>query len=240
MGVKSSVADTPAAPVMASAHGRHFVFDGGRAARRGEQDPEAAFGPFVGPEARVTDGDIRIALAGGRGPSMLRDGSAIEEVRCWRGHVRADYLVATTGSLSIMEIKSDADTLRRLGEQARVYAAFADRVTLVVGWTLAAAALRSIPWWWEVWLAEKPPTSDVRLILVRQGTRNPDVSPFGLASMLPVDEARRLAADAGLSVGGSRGRQLRQALAEHLTVADLRTAVAEWLNRLSVQRASRL
>jgi hypothetical protein len=200
---------------------------------------EGAFGPFIGRGARVTDADIRIALAGGSGPSTLREGdSAMEEVRCWRGHVRADYLVATPGALSIIEIKSDTDTLRRLGEQVRVYTAFADRVTLVVGWTLAAAALRSIPWWWEVWLAERPPTSNVRLILVREGTRNPDVNPLGLASMLPFDEARKIAVDAGLSVGGARSRQLRQSLADKLTVADLRTAVIEWLNRLSVQRAN--
>ena len=198
----------------------------------------SAFGPFQGPAARVTDRDIRIAIAGGWGPLLFREGTAMEEVRCWRGYVRADYLVISRETLSIIEIKSDADTLRRFGEQVRVYTAFVDRAVLVVGWTLAAAALRSVPWWCEVWLAEKPPASQTRLILVRDGARNPDVNTSGLASMLPVDEARKVAVDAGLSVGGSRSRELRQALAEHLTVVELRTAVMQWLNRLSVQRTS--
>ena len=214
------------------------TFESARAASGSEKGAEGAFGPFTGPEALVTDRDIRIALAGGWGPSLLRDGSAMEEVRCWRGYVRADYVVVSSEALSIIEIKSDADTLRRLGEQIRVYTAFADRAALVVGWALAAAALRSIPWWWEVWLAEKPPTSETRLILLREGTRNAGVNTFGLAAMLPVDEARKIAVDAGLSVGDCRSAELRQALAQHLTVVDLRTAVTEWLNRLSVQRAS--
>jgi hypothetical protein len=215
------------------------VIKSDRATSAGKQALDFAFGPFPGPEARVTDRDIRIALAGGWGPSLLREGgAAMEEVRCWRGYVRADYLVVSPDALSIIEIKSDADTLRRFGEQLRVYSAFADRAALVVGWTLAAAALRSVPWWCEVWLAEKPPASETRLILLREGARNPDVNTYGLASMLPVDEARKIAVDAGLPIQDSRGKEFRQVLAEHLTVADLRTAVMEWLNRLSVQRTS--
>lgn len=199
---------------------------------------DAAFGPYGGPGARVTDRDIRIALAGGSGPSLVREGVAMEEVRCWRGYARADYLIFSDEALLIVEIKSDADSLRRLSEQVRVYTAFADRAALVVGWALAAAALKSIPWWWEVWLAERPPTSVTRLILLREGEPNPEVSTFGLASMLPVNEARKIGVEAGLPVRDSRSKELREALAEHLSIAVLRNAVMEWLNRLSVQRAS--
>ena len=211
---------------------------GDRARRAGQQADDVAFGPFAGPASRVTDRDIRIALAGGSGPSLFREGVAMEEVRCWRGYARADYLIVSAAALSVVELKSDADTLRRLGEQVRVYTAFADRAALVVGWTLAAAALNSIPWWWEVWLAERPPTSVTRLILLREGVPNPGVSTFGLASMLPVNEARKIAVDARLPVRDARSKELRQALAEHLTIEVLRTAVMEWLNRLSVQRIS--
>lgn len=205
----------------------------------GNLDAAAAFGPFRGDEARVSDRDIRRALARANGPlSGWAAECVIEEVRCWRGYARADYLLASPDFLSVVEIKSDRDSLRRLDEQIRVYSAVADRVILVVGWMLAAEALRTVPWWWDVWLAEKPPQGETQLVRIRDGANNPDVEPFALASMLPVHEARRVAINAGLTEQRSRGERLRELLSRELTRAELRIAVHEWLLRLSDQRIS--
>lgn len=164
-----------------------------------------------------------------------RDG-VLEEVECWRGYVRADYVCISANALSIIEIKSDRDTLRRFDEQLRVYNAVADRVTLVVGWNLAAHALRAAPWWWDVVLVERETTSDVRFVPLRDGAQNPDVSAGALVAMLPTEEVRRLARATDESFGRLRGRELRQVVADHVSRDDLRVAVRKWLGGRTQQR----
>ncbi len=198
-----------------------------------------AFGPFLGRDTRLSDAEIRAALRLQRGAVRLAEGSLVlEEVECWRGYVRADYLCVFDGALSVIEIKSDRDTLRRFDEQVRVYSAVADRVTLVVGWSLAARALRAAPSWWDVVLAERDEMSHVRFVPLRDGAPNGDVATHALTAMLPMNEVRGIARDAGLVATHLRGRQLRQLVATQVSHRHLRAAVAGWLARLSQQRAS--
>jgi hypothetical protein len=193
-----------------------------------------ALGPFADFESRLSDRDIRQALLAPDSPlSRSQRTLALEEVRCWRGHVRADYVLVSNDALAVVEVKSDCDSLRRFGEQARVYSAIADRVILVVGWALAANALRAAPRWWEVWLAEKPPVRETRLVPLRDGAPNPALDPSGLVAMLPRAEIRRLAQVAGIRATVSDQRELRRELVAHLSCSDLRLAVHDWLVRLS-------
>jgi hypothetical protein len=202
--------------------------------------PTGALGPFPGSGTKLSDLEIRTALerewpaAHGAG-----DGVLIEEVRCWRGYVRADYLYVSGGLLSIVEIKSDRDSLRRFQEQSRVYAAIADRVTLIVGWRLAARALSATPSWWDVVLAERR-GSQVHFVPLRDGSPNPKVSAEALAWMLPVEEVRHVARNAGLSGTNLPGRELRELVASHLAVPELRAAVFLWLQALSRRRDDHL
>jgi hypothetical protein len=201
-------------------------------------DCPGAVGPFLDADTRLSDAEIRAALLARGGALRLSEGGLVlEEVECWRGYVRADYLCAFDGALSVIEIKSDRDSLRRFDEQVRVYSAIADRVTLVVGWNLAAHVLRTAPWWWDVVLAERDVMSGVRFVPLRDGAPNPDITADALSAMLPMDEVRRLARSVGLAAAHLRGRQLRQLVATHLPHEDLRTAVGGWLARLSQQRA---
>lgn len=198
-----------------------------------------ALGPFAGPGSRLSDVEIRAALLREIGTISPLDCQALlPEVECWRGHVRADYVFVSGDLLSVVEIKSDRDNMRRFGEQVRVYNAIADRVLLVVGWTLAAQALAEAPWWWDVVLAERDPAGDVRFIPLRDGVCNREVAAVGLAAMLPVDELRRLAAQAGLNASRSRGTELRTAVSALLSLDQLRNAVRDWVVRLSHTRAS--
>lgn len=194
-----------------------------------------AEGPFR-VDAPLSDRDIRLALAN----QFLWNGTVLEEVRCWRGHVRADYVVASSDSLIVIEIKSDRDTLTRLDEQVRVYSAIADRVVLVVGWSLAARALRAVPSWWEVWLAEQPPEGEMCFVPLRDGATNPSLDTLGLASMLPVEEARQVAIRAGLPAARARGSDLRQLLSLNVAVEVLRSAVHDWLRRLGDRRTAQV
>lgn len=199
-----------------------------------------ALGPFGPAECQLSDRDIRLALSSTNGPLQSeRQGELLEEVRLWRGHVRADYVLWRNNLLSVVEIKSDRDTLKRFEEQARVYSSFADHVVLVVGWSLAVAALRAAPSWWDVWLAERAPGGETAVVPIRDGKRNPEAQPLSLARLLPVETARSVAAAAGLPEFAKttlHSRDLRKALAEHLTGIQLRQAVAEWLKQLSTHR----
>lgn len=202
-------------------------------------DSGGALGPFRAPDWRLSDPEIRTALMASGRASCAADSLTLEEVECWRGYVRADYLCVRGGALSVIEIKSDRDTLRRFKEQVRVYSAIADGVSLVVGWNLAAQALRDAPWWWEIVLAERSPISGIRLIPLRDGATNPGVSIEGLTAMLPMDDVRRLARGVGLGVRRS-GEQLRQVVATQVSRGEVRAAIGAWLERLSRQRAERV
>lgn len=196
-----------------------------------------AVGPFLDRNASLSDRDIRSALGGVVGPLTGLD-LVLEEVECWRGYVRADYVCLTSNALAVIEIKSDRDTLRRFNDQIRIYSGVADRVALVVGWSLAAHALLAAPPWWDVILAEREPTSDIRFVQLRDGAQNPGVTADALVAMLPIVDVRRLACAADNSLGRLRGQALRQAVADRLSCDELRGAVREWLTRLSQQRNS--
>jgi hypothetical protein len=197
---------------------------------------ERAFGPFPRENSELSDPDIRLAL----GKAFATWDLVLEEVECWRGHVRADYICMSSNALSVVEIKSDFDSLRRFDEQVRIYSAVADRVTLVVGWSLAVQALRAVPGWWDVLLAERDPTFGIRIVPLRDGVQNPDGTADALVAMLPIDDVRRLACAADTSLGRLRGRALRKAVANRLSRAQLRVAIGEWLARLSRQRSGSL
>jgi hypothetical protein len=194
-----------------------------------------AFGPYSGSDTRLSDRQIRQALSGlFRLGGVLVSDIMVEEVQCWRGYVRADYL-CVQDDLAVIEIKSDRDTLSRFDEQVRVYSAIADRVTLVVGWNLAARALRRAPWWWQVLLVEREADSEARIVTLRDGSRNPAVDAAALVWMLPIADVRSLASRTGVRET-IHPRQLRERVAQHASTDDLREAVRGWLTRLSNER----
>jgi hypothetical protein len=194
-----------------------------------------AFGPYPG-NTGLADREIRQALGG-----LFRHGGLpasdimVEEVECWRGYVRADYLCVCDNHLAVIEIKSDCDTLSRFDEQVRVYSAIADRVTLVVGWNLAARALRKTPCWWQVLLAEREADTEARFVTLRDGGRNPVVEAAALVWMLPIADVRTLASQVGV-YETIQPRQLRERVARKASDDALHVAVRAWLTRLSDQR----
>lgn len=199
--------------------------------------PEArALGPYAGSGTRLSDREIRQELnclfkvGGWANPDLL-----VEEVECLRGYVRADYLCLRDDDLAVIEIKSDRDTLSRFHEQVRVYSAIADRVTLVVGWNLAARALRIAPRWWQVLLAEREVDAAPRFVTLRDGARNPTVDSTALLSMLPMADLRALGTHVGVCET-MQPRQLRELIALRASDDDLRNAVRRWLTRISEQR----
>lgn len=208
------------------------TFHGGCQAQVGEASAVGALGPFPDSGNPLSDADIRRAIR-----SALRGADiCLEEVECWRGYARADVLCLSAGVVSVIEIKSDRDSLHRFDEQARVYSSIAERVTLVVGWNLAARALRLAPNWWDVVLAERDGLSEVRLIHIRDGSPNPDSTIGGLIAMLPIVEVRRLGTMLGVPSSGARADVVRRLAASHVPEQDVRDATVRWLGDLATRR----
>ena len=73
----------------------------------------------------------------------------IEELGLNKGAVRVDVAVVN-GIMHAYEIKSDADSLRRLTRQAEHYGKCFDRVSLVFGQKHLELARKAVPEWWEL------------------------------------------------------------------------------------------
>ena len=87
------------------------------------------------------------------------------------------------------EIKSDLDSLERLPEQIRIFSSIFDRVTLAVGYRHAYNALKMVPEWWGVKLAEKKEKGAVVLTSARLPHNNPEVDLQAVVALLWRDEA---------------------------------------------------
>lgn len=144
------------------------------------------------PKGVVRDPEIRAALLNELRRCRVLRGStvAVQELGLRRSDAVVDVAVVN-GSLNGFEIKSDADTLRRLARQAEVYGQVLDRVTLVVGRQHLAAARGLIPKWWGL-MTVKAGGAEPSLKTVRAGRSNPERQVRALAELLWLDEAREL------------------------------------------------
>jgi hypothetical protein len=129
-----------------------------------------------------------------------------------------DVAAFTPHALHTFEIKSDADSTRRLPSQVRGYGLIATTATLVAGFRTAEAAVKIVPEWWGVMAAW-----DGGIEFVRDPQPNPEQEKTWIAAILWAEEARREAIDRGL--GRPRGWKAKLALAEALTLDELRGVV---------------
>lgn len=145
-------------------------------------------------EGIVRDPEIRIALLKElRRRRILRGKTVVvQELGLRRSDAVVDVAVVN-GSLNGFEIKSDADTLRRLARQAEIYGQILDRVTLVVGQQHLDAARRAIPKWWGLMVVRVQDEVPM-LTTVRAGRENPARQVRALVELLWLDEARALLA----------------------------------------------
>ncbi len=139
----------------------------------------------------MNDRDIRAVLK----YELLRrytndkDTLVLEELGLRHGAVRID-LVVVNDRIHGYEIKSDRDSLRRLPDQIRIYSSVMDRVTLVVGYRHAYGALRMVPEWWGVKLAEKKKGSGAIVLSDARSPRdNPGVDLNSVVALLWRNEA---------------------------------------------------
>ena len=154
------------------------------------------------------DAEIRSAL---RTRLQLEHGGAadtviVEELGFCRGQVRID-LAVVNGLLHGYEIKSDRDSLRRLGVQIEYFSKVLDRATLVVGERHIDKTIEMVPGWWEI-LRVQTGTEGLQFFLERQGAENPNRDPRVLVELIWLDDAVALLEQRG-AAKGFRGKPRR-------------------------------
>lgn len=146
----------------------------------------------------MLDADIRHAIH-----AWLQDPNAkiIDELGLRQGQVRADVAVVNS-VLSGYEIKSPADTLKRLSEQVRVYGQVFDYAVIVLAECHLIEVERLVPVWWGLVVAADR-DGWVELETVREGEVNPCINKRALAELLWHEDAiallRRKGEHRGLS-----------------------------------------
>lgn len=150
----------------------------------------------------MNDVELRSAVKRKVLARYLRDKHTVvlEEMSLRHASARID-LAVVNGILHGFELKSDADTLERLPDQARVYSSVFDRVTLIVGYRHAYEALDVIPDWWGVKLAHKGSRGAIHFSDARSPRDNPAQDPLALAALLWRDEALDLLDEVGKADG---------------------------------------
>lgn len=169
----------------------------------------------------MNDYQIRTALKRALSRRYANDTETviIEELGLGHGAARID-LVVVNSCLHGYEIKSDLDTLDRLPEQARIYNSALDRITLVVGYHHAYQAVKIVPEWWGIKIAEKGLRGSVRFLSLRMPSNNRSTDILSVAKLLWRTEAMALL-DEMASAAGVRSKPRELIYQELVKVADL-------------------
>lgn len=194
----------------------------------------------------MNDQDIRTVLKAELRRRYARDDNTLvlDELGIRHGAARID-LVVVNHRLHGYEIKSDRDSLRRLPHQIKAYSSM-DRVTLIVGYRHAYEALRMIPEWWGVRLAEaKKQSGTVVLSGARPARNNPKVDLDAAVALLWRGEALAILEEMG-AAGGVRSKRRSEIYKRLVELSDrdlLRSRIRQQLKqrrcwRVGAQRRS--
>lgn len=152
------------------------------------------------------------------------DSLILDELGLAQGDVRVDVAVVN-GSLSGYEIKSAADTLKRLPRQQDLYSQVLDHAWLVAPTDKLEGAAALVPDWWG--LVAVCGDETLRLEVRRAGTLNPCPTPVVIAALLWRDEAMAVLERYGGTTGlrTKPKRMLWAALADRLPLDTLRAEI---------------
>ena len=115
----------------------------------------------------------------------------IEELGLKHGSSRIDVAVVN-GLIQGYEIKSEKDTLTRLPYQQNIYNSVLDKITLIVAYRHAYNAIRLIPDWWGIKIAEIGSRGGIKFHNLRKAAINPQVDKLSLVKLLWKQEALEL------------------------------------------------
>jgi hypothetical protein len=166
----------------------------------------------------------------------------VDELGLQHGKCRADIAVIN-GHLIGYEIKSDADSLRRLTDQIDSYNAVFDRASAIVAARHLSEAVAMLPQWWGVISVSEGRRGAIHFRTVRRPKRNVHVDEYAITQLLWRDEAQEILANLG--VHGNRLREERanlyRCIVGKLDSCELRETVRQYLmKRTSWRHPARL
>lgn len=168
----------------------------------------------------MLDADIRRALLQhlAAHPLIVKEMGVCGQVRC--------DVVALGEEMVGYEIKSDADTLRRLTRQVEWYSRVLDRAHVVTTERHLEGVQGVVPEWWGVMVASGP-ADDVRLQPLREAGANPSLDTRSLVDLLWRPEALAALEARGLARGyrSKTFSAMADRLTEHVPPAELRSLV---------------
>ena len=184
----------------------------------------------------MNDKQIRVALRNKvfRHYRLTPSALVLEEVGIRHGAARVDFLVVN-GLLHGFELKSDRDNLSRLENQIQIFSSVLDRVTLVVGYRLVDKALRMVPEWWGVKLANLGKRGAIHFRDARTPKNNPCVEKEAVVKLLWQDQALQVLEELGADVG-VRSKTRKEIYARLAECADLDLIRAKVRHFLSLQK----
>ncbi len=115
-----------------------------------------------------------------------------EEVTVPSGKARAD-LVAVNGHVTAYEIKSDHDSLYRLGNQIAEYDLNFERNFIVVGEKFSSKIESIVPKYWGIVVVHGNTHDQLKMSFIRQAKLNPNLSFNSFLGMLTSDQVKYLA-----------------------------------------------
>lgn len=181
--------------------------------------------------AGTSDGQIRAALRGLLTSKYADDPDTLilDELAIWGGEIRAD-LAVLNGCMHGFEIKSDADTLKRLPRQIEAYNAVFERATLVASPRHIERAITLIPGWWGV-IAVESIGAEVELKPLRAEQVNPSPEADAIAAFLWRQEALAILESLGLASGVRTKSMgiLIERIAQNLAARDVASLVRQAL-----------
>lgn len=168
----------------------------------------------------MLDADIRRALLQHLAvhPLIIKEMGVCGQVRC--------DVVALGEEMVGYEIKSDADTLRRLPRQVEWYSRVLDRAHVVTTERHLEGVQSVVSEWWGVMVASGP-ADDVRLQPLREAGVNPSLDTRSLVDLLWRPEALAALEARGLARGyrSKTFSAMADRLTEHVPPAELRSLV---------------
>ena len=122
----------------------------------------------------------------------------VNEMEICLGRARIDVAVIN-GKFWGYEIKSPADSLRRLPQQVECYNRVFDRVTVVVWGDAVDGTMDIVPAWWTVTEARLNRDGDIAFSTIRHGKTNPTPDPEARLQLLWSWELESFARSKGIA-----------------------------------------
>jgi hypothetical protein len=184
------------------------------------------------PLAIIRDGAIRARLVD-RITNKHALGDTVKlfhELGIYHGRHRVD-LALINGAMHGYEIKSEADTVGRLAQQAEAFSQVFDKMTAVVAFKHLEHTLRIVPDWWGIQVTDYDKSGQVAIRSLRSGYANPNVNGRALVELLWRDEALLQVQKMQLQVPkrGANRKYLYDTLVDQMPLTHLRRFVRETL-----------